>query len=151
MSDNSQAMVSLRELDKTNYRDILKLSVNANQKGFVATNAISIAQAYFHKKAWFRGVYAGEEAVGFAMLEIDTKKPEYYLWRFMIDERFQNKGYGYQAMKLLIEQVKNLPQANEFLLSYVPGEGNPKEFYEKLGFEETGEIEDGELIMSLKL
>lgn len=151
MSDDVYAKITLKELDKTNYREILKLSVNEKQKRFVATNTISIAQAYFNKNAWFRGIYADEEAVGFAMLEIDTKKPEYYLWRFMIDERFQTKGYGYQAMVLLIKHVKELPQAKEFLLSYVPDEGNPKEFYQKLGFEETGEIEDGENIMSLTL
>ncbi|MCF7808997.1 MAG: GNAT family N-acetyltransferase [Candidatus Marinimicrobia bacterium] len=143
--------VTLREITKTTYREILNLKVGENQKQFVAANAVSLAQANFHPEAWFRGVYAGDTAVGFAMLEIDTEKPEYYLWRFMIDEKHQSKGYGYQAMELLIRHVRTLPRATEFLLSYVPAQGSPREFYQKLGFEDTGEVEDGENIMRLEL
>lgn len=144
-------MIRLVELNKENYKDILKLKVSPDQEKFVATNAISLAQAHFEDNAWYRGIYADEKAVGFAMLEINTRKPEYYLWRYMIDANEQAKGYGREALKLIIEHVKTLPGAKEFLLSYVPGEGTPAAFYSKLGFEETGEIEDGEIIMRLKL
>ena len=68
----------------------------------------------------------------------------------MIDEKFQGHGYGYKALELVIEHVKSLPNSTEFLLSYVPKEGNPKGFYEKLGFLDTGEIEEGEVIMKLE-
>lgn len=143
--------VSLKEITRENYLDILKLKVGGKQTKFVATNAVSIAQAHFHPEAWYRGIYAEQTAVGFAMLEVNTKKPEYYLWRFMIDEKHQGKGYGYKAMELLTEHVRTLPNATEFILSYVPAEGSPREFYQKLGFEDTGEVEDGENIMKLEL
>ena len=142
--------IELRELNKSNYRDILKLKVTDNQTGFVASNAISLAQALFHPQAWYRGIYNGDTAVGFVMLELDTEKPEYYLWRYMIDENFQGKGFGFKAMELVIEYVRRLPDSVEFFLSYVPDEGNPKGFYEKLGFLDTGEIEEGEVIMKLE-
>lgn len=143
--------VELREITQTSYREILKLKVADDQKRFVATNAISLAQAHFHPEAWYRGIYADNTPVGFAMLEIDTDKPEYYLWRFMIAEEHQGQGYGYQAMELLIQHVRTLPNATEFFLSYVPAAGSPREFYQKLGFRDTGEVEDGENIMRLKL
>lgn len=143
--------VTLREITRENYREILKLKVSGDQNQFVATNAISLAQANFHPEAWYRGIYADDTPVGFAMLEIDTEKPDYYLWRFMIDKDHQGKGYGYQAMKLLIEHVKTLPNASEFFLSYVPADGSPQKFYEKLGFEDTGEVEEGENVMRLSL
>lgn len=143
--------VILNELNQHNYREILKLNVRKDQKQFVATNAISLAQAHFHPEAWYRGIYADDTPVGFAMLEINTLKPEYYLWRFMIDENHQGKGYGYAAMKLLIAHVKTLPKASEFLLSYIPAEGSPQKFYQKLGFEDTGEVHEGENIMRLSL
>ncbi|NQT62588.1 MAG: GNAT family N-acetyltransferase [Candidatus Marinimicrobia bacterium] len=142
--------IELRELDESNYRDILKLKVADNQTGFVASNAISLAQALFHSQAWYRGIYQGDTAVGFVMLELDMEKPEYYLWRYMIDEKFQGHGYGLKALELVIEYVKSLPDSTEFLLSYAPKEGNPKGFYEKLGFLDTGEIEEGEVIMKLE-
>ena len=146
----SDPKIELRELDKSNYRDILNLKVADNQTGFVASNAISLAQALFHSQAWYRGIYRGDTAVGFVMLELDMEKPDYYLWRYMIDEKFQGHGYGYKALELVIEHVKSLPNSTEFLLSYVPKEGNPKGFYEKLGFLDTGEIEEGEVIMKLE-
>ncbi len=146
----SDAKIELRKLDKFNYRDILKLKVAGDQTGFVANNAISLAQALFHTQAWYRGIYHGDTAVGFVMLDLDMDKPEYYLWRFMIDEKFQGQGYGLKALKLVIEYVKNLPESTEFLLSYVPEEGNPKGFYEKQGFIDTGVMEEGEVIMKLE-
>ena len=54
-------------------------------------------------------------------------------------------------MKLLIAHVKTLPKASEFLLSYIPAEGSPQKFYQKLGFEDTGEVHEGENIMRLSL
>jgi len=141
--------IELRELNKSNYQDILKLKVADNQTKFVASNAISLAQALFHQEAWYRGIYRGDTAVGFVMLEIDTQKPEYFLWRYMIDERFQGKGYGYRALELIIDYVKTLPGSTEFWLSYVSDEGDPRGFYEKLGFVDTGEIEAGEVVMKL--
>jgi diamine N-acetyltransferase len=72
----------------------------------VASNAESIAEAYFSKEAWFRAVYADETPVGFVMLHDDPREHRYYLWRFMIAGGHQGKGYGRRAMELLIEHVK---------------------------------------------
>ena len=143
--------IQLKELNQDNYKEVLRLSVAEDQKGFVASNAISVAQAHFEKQAWFRGIYRDEVAIGFVMLDINIEKPEYYLWRYMIDKKHQGKGYGLKALELIIDHVRALPKATNFLLSYVPGPGEPKGFYEKLGFVETGEEEDGEKIMRLTL
>jgi diamine N-acetyltransferase len=112
---------------------------------------VSIAQAYFSKKAWFRAIYANDTPVGFVMLYIDQDKPEYDVWRFMIDKAHQGKGYGREAMRPVIEHVRGLPGAKELYLSYMPGEGNPAPFYRKLGFKETGEWDDDEKVMKLIL
>ena len=87
-----EAEVTLREVTRETVRVICKLEVAPEQRGFVAPNAVSIAQAYFEPKAWFRAVYAGEEPVGFVMLFEDTSAEEYYLWRFMIAAEHQEQG-----------------------------------------------------------
>lgn len=147
----SPGSVSLREVTADTLPDVLRLRVADHQRRFVADNATSIAQAHFSKSAWFRAIHAGETPVGFLMLHADRQKAEYALWRFMIAAEHQGRGYGRRALELVIEHVRGLPGAEELRLSYVPGEGEPRPFYERLGFVCTGEEEDGERVMRLEL
>lgn len=142
--------VSLREITRDTVRPICRIEVAPEQRRFVASIAASIAEAHYSPEAWYRAIYAGEEPVGFVMLSIVPEKPEYYVWRFLIGLEHQGKGYGSAAMRLVIEHVRSLGAA-ELLLGYVPGEGEPRAFYEKLGFAPTGAVEDGEIVMALKL
>ncbi|MYE88861.1 GNAT family N-acetyltransferase [Candidatus Poribacteria bacterium] len=146
-----EATVSLREITQETVNSILNLRVAKAQEQFVASNAVSIAQAYFSEEAWFRAIYADETPVGFLMLSDQPDKGEYYLWRFMVDAQHQGKGYGRRALELLIEHVKTRPNAKEFFLSHVPGPGSPEGFYRQLGFEHTGEKAGEELVMKLTL
>ena len=143
--------VTLRKITEKSVRTICELSVRDDQKIFVAPNAVSIAQAYFSKHAWFRAIYADKTPVGFVMLEVQPAIPEYYLWRFMIDSQYQKNGLGRRATKLIIEHVKTLPNAAELLTSVIQAEGGPQVFYEKQGFELTGENVAGEAIMRFLL
>ena len=146
-----QSKVTLREITADTVRAICILAVRDDQQQFVAHNAVSIAQAYFSKFAWFRAIYADDTPVGFLMLEDQPEKPEYYLWRFMIDVRYQLLGFGRRAIELLVEHVKTRPNATELLTSVHQAEGGPQAFYEKLGFELTGEYEEGEAMLRLRL
>ena len=92
MTESAETL-SLREITKETVRSILKLKVAEGQEDLVGDNGNSLAQALFEEKAWYRGIYAGDEPVGFIMLSIDREKPEFYLWRFMIDAAQQGKGY----------------------------------------------------------
>ena len=145
------AIVALREVTEETLFDILDLKVAPEQEGFVAPNAVSIAEAHFSKHAWFRAIYADETPVGFVMMHDEPEKPIYYLWRFMVDARYQKMGFGRWAMLLIIAHVKTRPNATELFLSYVPEEGGPRAFYEGLGFEHTGKVDDDELEMKLIL
>jgi diamine N-acetyltransferase len=143
--------VSLREITLETLGDILALEVAPEQRRFVAPNPVSIAQAHFSPEAWFRGIYAGDTAVGFVMLSDKPEKAEYVLWRFMIDRRHQGRGLGRAALELVIAHVKSRPDATALHTSHVPGAGNPGPFYESMGFGYTGEVDEGELIMKLEL
>ena len=145
------ARISLRAITQETVNSILDLRVAKEQERFVATNAVSIAQAHFSEAAWFRAIYADETPVGFLMLSDQPDKGEYFLWRFMVDTQHQGKGYGHRALELLIEYVKTRPNAKELFLSHVPGTGSPEGFYRKLGFEHTGEKVGEELVMKLAL
>jgi len=144
--------ISLREITADTLRPILKMSVHDKQEAFVAANAVSIAQAYFNKNAWFRGIYAGDNAVGFVMLEIIPRKNVYYVWRYMIAADHQRKGYGKAAMKRVIEHVRTYyAGAKSITLSHAEGNVEAGALYKSVGFDYTGEMEEEEVIMELRL
>jgi diamine N-acetyltransferase len=144
-----ESIVSLREISGETVRTICRLDVNEEQKHFVAPNAVSIAEAYFEPKAWFRAIFADEIPVGFVMVYDDPDGPEYFLWRYMIDARFQKLGFGKRAMDLLIEHIRTRPGAHELKLSCHPGEDGPEPFYRKYGFTLTGEWLGDEAVMRI--
>ena len=146
-----QALVELREVTGETVRAVCLLHVRPEQRGFVAPNAVSIAEALFEPKAWFRAVVVDDVPVGFVMLSIDPAPPELYLWRFMIDRRYQRRGYGRAAIEQVIGHVRTVPGAAELLVSWVPAPGGPEPFYRGLGFEPTGAIDDGEVVARLRL
>ena len=145
--------ITLREITRETVHSVTKLSVAENQQGFVAPNAVSLAEALFSDEAWYRAVYDNEELVGFVMLSDESLKkappaePNIGLWRLMIDQRYQRRGIGREVMRLVLEYVRSRPGIHYFYTSYVPGPGGPGPFYLGLGFEPNGEVEDGEVVL----
>ena len=140
--------VELREITAETVRAICKLEVSADQRGYVASNAESIADAHFQPKSWFRAVYADDEPAGFVLTFEDPEGEGYHLWRFMVDGRHQRRGVGRRAMELLLERWRELG-ASTGSLSVVEGNDGAIAFYESLGFRLTGDREGGELVMRL--
>ncbi|CAG0946778.1 diamine N-acetyltransferase [Gammaproteobacteria bacterium] len=149
--------VTLREITADTVGAVIKLSVAESQKGFVASNAVSLAQALFAPEAWYRAIYVGDEPVGFVMLDDESLRtpppasPEIGVWRFMIDERFQGRGIGRVALQRVIEHVRAKGLFSALELSYVAGPGCPESFYLGLGFRHTGRVDDNEIILRLPL
>jgi diamine N-acetyltransferase len=149
--------VSLREISAESVYAVTQLAVAENQKGFVAPNAVSLAQALFAPEAWYRAIYAGEELAGFVMLEDESlrtpppPRPKVGVWRFMIDARFQGRGIGRAALMQVIEHVRRKGLFTALELSYVPGPGCPEPFYLGLGFCHTGRVDGKELVLELRL
>ena len=149
----ADAEVTIREITSETVRDICNLSdtLSDQQRRMVAPNAVSIPQAHFSDKAWFRAIYADDTPVGFVMIYDDPDKGDYFLWRLMVAGLHQAKGFGRRAMERVIEYVRSRPNAKSLGASYVPTEGGPEGFYRRLGFEPTGEIDHGEIVVRLPL
>ena len=75
---------------------------------------------------------------------------EFWVWRFMIDAGHQGNGYGRRALELLVEEARQ-DGVTEVKLSYHPGEHSPHAFYTRYGFVDTGEVDEGEIVMRLAL
>ena len=149
--------VSLREITAETVRAVVDLKVQPSQTGFVATNAISLAQALFSPEAWYRAIYSSDDLAGFVMLYDEAlrreppDKPEVGLWRLMVDQRFQGRGIGAAAVRLVIAHVRTKGIYSGLEVSYMPGDGCPEPFYRKLGFEPTGRLDGDEIVLRLPL
>lgn len=142
-------MITLKQITKENIWDILKLEVDESQKNLVAPNAVSLAQAYVSYEAVPYAIYHDENPVGFVMYCLDPDDGEYWIWRLMIDQRFQARGYGYDAMLLVLREIRKDTSKNRVYLGVEPQGIGSKKLYAKLGFRDTGKIMDGEEIWML--
>ena len=152
-------VVTLSEITGRNREAVLALRVAPGQERFVGSvrSALADAVGYPHAKPWYRAVCAGREPVGFVMLSwnVEPQPPEiigpWFLWKLLIDERHQGRGYGLEAVRQIAELVR-AEGATELLTSYVPEDGGPAGFYERLGFVPTGQLDtNGEVIVRLVL
>jgi GNAT superfamily N-acetyltransferase len=149
----------LAEITEGNREAVLALRVAPDQEQFVGSvqRALDDAAEYPHANPWYRAVYADEVPVGFVMVSwnVEPRPPEiigpWFLWKLLIDERYQGRGYGSEAVRQIADLVR-AEGATELLTSYVEASGGPAGFYERLGFVATGERDDnGEVIVRLPL
>lgn len=162
-------MLELKQITEENFDACISLKVHESQKRFVADNLMSLAQAYLavsnHSCIPIPfALYDGEIPVGFLMMAYhaapDQDDPEelfhesiYEIWRLMIDERFQGKGYGKQALEKAVAYLRTQPygESKKIVLSYEPDNFTAKRLYASAGFAETGNIFDGEAVAVLDL
>lgn len=138
--------VAFRSVTRDNLRELVRLKVAEGQDDFVAPNLYSIAQAYVEPTWTPIGIYAGDEAVGFAMEGFDPDANRWWIVRFMIGAAHQGKGYGTAALAALVASMAERHGCREVYLSYVPGNDVAERMYAKAGFVPTGEVEDGEIV-----
>ena len=150
-------MVSLRPLNETNRQAVEALRVSPRQEQFVSGVAESLLEAAAEPdgRALYWAVYADDEPVGFVMISDEVAGPGYiphYLWKLLIDERYQGRGFGTATLDLIVEYFRGRPGVEVLSTSAGQGEGSPIAFYERYGFERTGEIVfDDEVLLRLEL
>ncbi|WP_454957007.1 GNAT family N-acetyltransferase [Gemella sanguinis] len=160
-------MLKLKKINRKNVGEILKLEVFDNQKKFVAPNNISIIEAYIafteNNDVFTFGIYNDDAPVGFLMIGFDVNsddegapriaKGNYNIWRFIIDKKFQGKGFGKKAMDLALEFVNTFPcgTAKYCWLSYESDNDIARQLYQSAGFVETDEKDGEEIVAILKL
>ena len=135
--------ITFREITSDNYSQVLNLKITPEQEAakFVSPVVRSLADAWFYREegiAYPKAVYADEDLVGFIMYELDTEEQQVFIWRFLIDQRYQGKGYGRQTIEVVMEMAKEQAQITKVVADYVDGNEPMKKILLDLGFEETG-------------
>ena len=176
-----EKQIHFEKVTYDNVGKIVNLRVAKNQRDYVASNRESLIQAYLcladGDPVYPFGIYNGTTLVGFIMINYSTDwsgykheawlnsdtfrlyqgKPYYYIWRLMIDKKFQNRGYGREAMRCALDFIRTKPcgEADYCLLSYEPSNVKAKGLYASCGFEEINGPgyyeEDDEVSAMLKL
>ena len=152
-------MPEIRPVIKDNWEELIRLKVRDDQMGFVASNLYSIAEAQFgddHEGHWDLypfGIYDGSVPVGFLMygLNFDHPKQQAFIIRLMVDAKYQGKGYGRFAMEKILEIFRSDERIKAVGISYEPENDGARKLYAKLGFVETGEMIDEEVLAVLQL
>jgi diamine N-acetyltransferase len=157
-------------LEKITYKNYIKviwgLKVSKHQKNFVASNNNSLAEAYVAITnggvALPFAICKNKKPIGFLMigyglsedddlekedpLFVEMARKSYCVWRFMIDKRYQGKGYGRKAMELALDYIRTFPcgKADTCWLSYEPENEVAKKLYASFGFIEQPQFYKGE-------
>ncbi len=158
------AAVELRDIITDEDRAaVLEMRTRPDQERFVSPVEESYRDAVMEAHACPRmwSVHAGGSIVGFVMIsdgiaqatldaDPDLLGP-YYLWRLLIDARYQRVGYGTAALDAVVAYLRGRPGAEILWTSAGEGDGSPRPFYERYGFVATGRIIDGEVVLRLDL
>ena len=118
--------ITFREITSDNYSQVLNLKITPEQEAakFVSPVVRSLADAWFYRDegiAYPKAVYEDEDLVGFIMYELDTEEQQVFIWRFLIDQAFQGKGYGRQTIEVVMEMAKEQAQITKVVADYVDG------------------------------
>jgi len=145
----------LRAITQENRAAVEALRVAPEQEQFVAGVAESLVEAAESPGAhpWYRAVYRDETPEGFVIQSHgatprDTAFPgPYFLWRLLIDTRFQGRGHGRETLDAVVSHVRDRPGAEALYTSAGIGEGSPLGFYESYGFRRTGATLQDEVVL----
>lgn len=147
-------MIHLEKIDDSNYKHCLKLSVGESQKGFICSNAESLAKAYvFYDLIHPFAIFYEDVMVDFVMLRYHEQNQSYFLWEFMIDKTYQGKGYGKGALKKVIAWVREQKNVTSLVTTYKIENEVAKHLYESIGFKYLSTCEEEQeidLVLTLK-
>ena len=151
--------LEFRPVTQENWQSLIKLKVREGQQDFVSSNVYSIAESQFgfeeegHWDLFPYGLYANGEPVGFAMtgLNLNHSRFQGLILRLMVDERYQGRGYGREAMKVMTEMFLADERVKAVCISYAPENEAARKLYASLGFVETGEMLESEVTAILNM
>lgn len=100
--------VTLKLISKENELECIELRPREDQLTLVASNSDSLLHAVKEVTSKPYGIYANDLMVGFILFDNEIYSDGYYwILRFMIDEKYQGKGYGKYAIKEVIKKLKD--------------------------------------------
>ena len=134
-------MITLRPIDETNWLEAAALCMAPEQQNFVQSAPLILARAYAYRgqNALCLGMYENDEIVGLALIHDLAEDPAcYHLCEFLIDQRFQGKGCGQQALALILAHCRREGKFPRVEVCVKKANAAAIHVYEKAGFRDSG-------------
>ncbi|MFT4416574.1 GNAT family N-acetyltransferase [Fredinandcohnia humi] len=127
--------VTLQPITNDNWKECIQLKVSKEQQSFVASNLYSNAEVQFLPNFEALAIYADEVMVGFVMFGLDADDNNYWIYRLMVDEKYQGKGFGKKALQLAVQRMIEKPDCMEIIIGYQPENLGAEKTYLGVGFQ----------------
>ncbi|MGL4374458.1 MAG: GNAT family N-acetyltransferase [Turicibacter sp.] len=142
-------MIHFEQVNRDNFWECVELSVADEQLEFVTSNGISIAQSKLQPECIPLVVYEDDKMIGFVMYCIDEDDSEYWIYRLMIDQKYQGAGYGTKTLRKLIDLIKQDKQHRKIFLGVHRESIAAVKLYQRAGFKFNGQVFGSEHMMRL--
>ncbi|MEG3309145.1 GNAT family N-acetyltransferase [Streptococcus suis] len=139
-------MIELREISDENFHDCLHIDSGISKEDYVDSVEFSLAEAwslrpFSHPKA----IYNEGELIGYVSLYCKDRNGE--IINFLIDKKYQGKGFGRKAAEVCIDYLKTEYSLAQISLPVHEKHLEARKFWKKLGFQESNNIEDDYIFM----
>lgn len=138
-------MIQLFDVNEQNWLDIVSLRVSEKQRQFLDQPVGIVARGYAYRSCSAKviGISDGRQAVGAALVrDLDEAPACYDLQQFLIDERFQNRGYGTEALRLILSQLSKEGKYRQVEVCVNRRNAPALLMCKKAGFVDTGYIDE---------
>ena len=137
--------VVLKEITKETWSECMNLALRLEQGGLIAPNSYRLSGCAVEPTFVQLGIHCGDDIVGYAMYGVDPDDGKYWIFRLMIDEKHQRKGYAKAALAGIIQRLKELPDCTEVYIGYRPENFIAAAMYGGFNFVRTGQMLCGEI------
>lgn len=147
-----QGVLRLEPVDAANWEAVAALEVAPEQRGFVVAPSRYLALCAYGGVGWTPlAIRTRGTVVGLLMWAVDPDEGAVWLGGILVDRRWQRRGIGRRAVRAAIELLSRQEETLAFALSYAPANDVARRTYAALGFVETGEVADDEVVARVRL
>ena len=138
-------MIQLTEVTENNWLDVASLSVKESQAGYLAPAIGILARGYVYRDCNARVFVIENDGVivGVALVREFTDEPlGYDLQQFMIDGRYQGRGFGSAALDLILGALRKEGHYDHVEVCVKKADTAAIRLYEKHGFVDSGYVDE---------
>jgi diamine N-acetyltransferase len=146
---NNDSTITICPVTSENWRNVANLKVTEEQSGYVAEPCYYLALCQYGGDWHPLAICKGSQVIGFMMWAVDPADGSCWLGGITIGQNWQRRGYGRKAVRIAMDMLNREHGFTDFALSYQPGNAAARELYAKIGFMETDEWEDDEIVARL--